>query len=238
MPTDRWDARQRASLLAGVRLFAGLPPPALADLAARFRPRAVPRAGFIFLEGQTAGSLHVAAQGRVKIVRETAAGKQVILRLIQPGEPFGLSGALDSDGGATFPATAQALDPAVVLQLPARDLRELLAAYPPLALALVRELTTRLREAEARILDLQTEDVERRLARALLRLVNAAPSSTAPGRVVAVAITRQDLADLSGSTLSTASRTLSAWHRRGIVLALREKVVVIDAPALGRIAHG
>src|SRR6266508_3465585 len=144
-----WDVHRRAALLGGVRLFAGLPPPAIQDLATRFRPRTVPRAGFVFLEGEPAGTLHVAAEGRVKILKETAAGRPVILRVIQPGEPFGLSGLW---GGATYPASAQALDRAVVLRLPAGDVADLLRTRPELALALIGELGARLRDAEARIL--------------------------------------------------------------------------------------
>ena len=231
MPTDPWDARRRANLLAEVRLFAGLPPAAIDDLATRFKPRAVPRAGFILLEGDPAGTLHLVAEGRVKIVRETAGGKQVILRLIHPGEPFGLSGIR---GGATYHASAQALDRVLLLQLPVGELRELLASHPPIALALIDELASRLREAEGRILDLQTEGVESRLARTLLRL--ASPASSTPP--VTLAISRQDLADLCGTTLTTASRTLSAWHRQGFVLALREKVVVVDRTPLETIARG
>ena len=234
MAGERWDTRRRAALLERVGLFAGLPATTITDLAARFRARSVPRAGFVFLEGEPAGTLHVAAEGRVKIVRETAAGKQVILRLIQPGEAFGVSGAW---GGATYPASAQALDRAVVLQWPARDLTASIGAHPALALAMIRELGLRLREAEARILDLQTEGAEARLARALLRLAGASgPGEPGGGPAAPVAISRQDLADLSGTTLSTASRTLSAWHRQGIVLALREKVAVVNRAALEAIA--
>ena len=147
-------------------------------------------------------------------MRETDAGRQVILRLINPGEPFGVSGGW---GAATYPASARALDDAVVLQLPARECTGLLATHPALALAVIADLGARLREAEARILDLETEGVEARLARALLRLAGPTPEGAT---LASVALSRQDLADLAGTTLSTASRTLAAWHRRGIVAAL------------------
>ena len=237
-----WGSQQRASLLKRVGLFAELPATTIDDLAARFRARVVARAGFIFLEGEPAGMLHVAAEGRVKIVRETAEGKQVILRLIQPGEAFGVSGGW---GGLTYPARAQALDRAVVLEMPAGELATLIGVHPELALALIRELGMRLREAEARILDLQTEGVEARLARALLRLAGIAKQADrssgeagtlASGGTGTLALSRQDLADLTGTTLSTASRTLSAWHRLGFVLALRERVEIVDRGALERIA--
>ncbi len=223
----RWDTADRARHLTTVPLFAGLPPTTLQQVAERFRPRRVARGGFVFHEGEPAGTLNVLAEGRVKVIRETDEGRQVILRLINPGELFGVSG---SWGEAGYPASAQPLDDAVVLQLPAGQLTALLSTHPELAMAVIRELGTRLREAESRILDLQTERVEQRIARTLRRLAGRGES--------VLALSRQDLADLSGTTLSTASRTLSAWHRRGIVVAAREQVTIRDLPRLERIAEG
>jgi CRP-like cAMP-binding protein len=219
---------RRAELLARIPLFAPLPVAVLGELAARFRPKAVPRGTFIFHEGDPANTVHIAAAGRIKIVRETASGRQVVLRLIHPGEPFGVSGGW---GTATYPASARALDAATILQLPAPEFARLLATHTPLALAVIADLGTRLREAEARILDLETEGVEARLARALLRLTARHPTPAT------LALTRLDLADLTGTTLTTASRTLSAWHRRGIVAALRERITILDRPALTAIAN-
>jgi CRP-like cAMP-binding protein len=224
---EPWNTAHRAALLASVPLFAPLPRAAITELAALFRPKTVPRGTFIFHEGAPANTVHIAAAGRIKIVRETAAGRQVVLRLIHPGEPFGVSGGW---GTATYPASARALDAATILQLPAPEFARLFATHPPLALAVITDLGTRLREAEARILDLETEGVEARLARALLRLTAQNPTP------VTLALTRQDLADLTGTTLTTASRTLSAWHRQGIVAALRERITILDRPALEMIA--
>lgn len=222
-----WTVERRTELLGAATLFARVPESVIRELGARFRPRHVPRADFVFREGERANTVNVAAAGRIKIVRETAAGKQVVLRLISPGEAFGVAGGW---GTATYPASARALDDAIVLQLPAREFARLLATHPTLALAVIADLGTRLREAEARILDLETADVEARLARALLRLIGEA------GDGATVALTRQDLADLVGTTLSTTSRTLSQWHRRGIVAALRERVIVRDRAMLATIA--
>lgn len=222
-----WHTTQRAELLTGLPLFAHLPHTLIIELADLFRPKTFPRGAFIFHAGDPASAVHIAAEGRIKIVRETVAGRQVVLRLIHPGQPFGVSGGW---GTATYPASARALDAATILQLPVPDFARLLAAHPPLALAVISDLGSRLREAEARILDLETEGVEARLARALLRLTtqNSAPAT--------LALTRQDLADLTGTTLTTASRTLSAWHRRSIVAALRERITILDRPALTAIA--
>src|SRR5437868_10154587 len=86
-----WTVERRAGLLADTALFASLPPATIHEVAALCHPRDVRRGVFIYREGEPASAVHVAAEGRVKIVRETAAGRQVVLRLINPGEPFGVS---------------------------------------------------------------------------------------------------------------------------------------------------
>ena len=235
--TDRnaWDAERRAALLATTRLFGGLPADVLAAVAARCRPRRLRRGGIVFLEGDPAAAVHILAAGRIKLVQETEDGRAVILRLVRPGETFGAAGGW---GETRYPATAVALDEVVVLHLPAADFEALVAGYPAVALAVVRELGARLRDAEARIRELQTERVERRIARTLLRLAQAGDGH--PGAAVGpeVPLSRQDLADLCGTTLSTASRVLAAWHRRGLVMAGRERVVIRRPPDLAAIAEG
>jgi CRP-like cAMP-binding protein len=158
----------------------------------------------------------------------------VILRFIDAGEIFGGCGGW---GEPVYPATAVAQEPGVVLQLPADTFSALLGASPDFARAVVRELGTRLREAESRIRELQSERVERRLARALLRLAEKTGVRTPTGIELALPLTRQDLADLAGTTLSTASRTLSAWGQVGIIAGGRERVVIRQPHALVAIAE-
>ncbi|HEY8599250.1 MAG TPA: Crp/Fnr family transcriptional regulator [Thermomicrobiales bacterium] len=229
-PQSAWTIERRSALLAAVPFFASLPPAVIGELAALFHAKTIPRGDFVFHEGQPAETVHIAATGRLKIIRTAADGRQIVLRLIQPGEPFGVAGGW---GAVTYPASARALDHAVVLQLPAREFSRYLHRHPALALAVLNDLAARLREAEARILDAETANVEARIARALLRLVGPV---TPGGTAQSVVLSRQDLADLTGTTLSTASRVLSARHRRGIVLALRERVTILDAAALAVLA--
>ena len=223
MAPNRWDTAERAAFLSGVRLCGSLPPDVLAAAAARTRVKRADRGDFVFLEGEPAASLNVLAEGRVKVIRETDEGREIILRLIGPGEIFGAAGGW---GEATYPATAAVQENAVVLQLPADAFADLVAEHPPFAQAVIRELGARLRDAEARIRDLQAERVERRIARALLRLANKTGVKTAEGIEIGVPLSRQDLAEMAGTTLSTASRTLSGWDQQGIVAAGREKVTI------------
>lgn len=218
-----WDAARRTAFLPSVHVFRELPPEALAAIAHRLRPRLVEADAFVFLAGTPAAHVSLLAEGRVKIIRETEEGREVILRMIQPGEVFGAAGIW---GEAIYPASAVALGPGVVLQMPVGDFTALMGQHPDIALAVIRELAQRLREAEARISELQTERAERRIARALLRLASKTGVQTDAGVEIGLPLTRQDLAELAGTTLSTASRTLSAWDRAGLIIAGRERVVI------------
>jgi len=222
-----WTLDRRRSLLREVPLFAGLSEETVASVAQRLMPRSYLRGEMIFARGMPADAFNLLAEGKVKIVRETEEGRQVILRLIEPKQMFGVSGGW---GEMLYPASAYALEDSVVLRLAAWEFNRLLSTHPDLAMSVIRDLGRRLRQAEERILELQTVGVECRLARALLRMLEDSPDG------VTINLSRQDLADLTGTTLSTTSRILSSWHRRGIVLAGRERVRVVDLDELEGIA--
>ncbi len=219
----RWTRDERFGFLLTVRLFAGLPVAVVREVAGRLRITHLERGEFAFTEGTPAVALCLLATGRIKIVGETEEGRDVILRVIGPGEIFGGAAGW---GEPVYPASAVAIEPSTVLLAPAPVVAALLASSAPFALAVARELSTRLREAESRIRELQTERVERRLARTLLRLATKTGTKTAEGIELGLPLRRQDLAELAGTTLSTASRILSGWDERGIILAGRERVVL------------
>ncbi|HVC34877.1 MAG TPA: Crp/Fnr family transcriptional regulator [Chloroflexota bacterium] len=230
----RWDEGERVAFLGSLPVFRQLPPAAIRDVAARIRSRPVVRGDAVFLQEDTASALWILATGRMKLVNETGDGREVIIRLIRPGDIFGGAGVW---GEPRYPASAFAQEDSVVLHLLAPEFTALLGVYPELALALIRLLAARLRDAEARIRELQTEQVEQRIANVLLRLANRTGVQTTAGIRIGTALTRLDLAELSGTTLSTASRTLSAWHQRGIVAAGREQVTILQPHALVAIAN-
>lgn len=229
-----WDATHRAAFLGTVHIFEDLPPDALRALGERMTTKVVAQEGFVFFQGDRAMAVNLLAEGQVKVVRETEDGREVILRLIKPGEIFGGAGGW---GEETYPASAVAIEPSVVLQMTSTDFAETVQTHPEVGMAIIQELARRLRYAESRIQALQTERVERRIARALLRLVDRTGVQTESGLEIGVPLTRQALADLCGTTLSTASRTLSAWDRQGIISAGRERVTILKPHALVAIAE-
>lgn len=141
-------------------------------------------------------------------------------------------------GESSYPATAVAHRDSLVPALPVDGFRQVLATSPALALAIIRLLGARLREAEARIRDLQNEQVEQRLANVLLRLASKTGIKTPEGIAIGIPLTRQDLAELAGTTLGTVSRTLSAWSQRGLVSTGRERVVLRHPHQIVEIANG
>ncbi|HLH24137.1 MAG TPA: Crp/Fnr family transcriptional regulator [Chloroflexota bacterium] len=229
------DVQTRADFLATVRLFARFPRWRLEEMAARLRAREVSRGAFVFLAGEASRELNILWTGQIKVIHETEEGQGVILRLIRPGEIFGGAAGW---GSPRYPASAVAQQPSIVLQLPARDFTDLISSQPYFALAVIRELGARLREAETRITELQTARVEPRLARTLLRLARRTGLKTPAGIDLDVRLTRQEIAELTGTTLSTISRTLSAWERQGIIHAGREHIVIRCLPALRALARG
>ena len=134
----------RTAFLARQRLFRDLPPPVLEVVASRFRPRRVRRGAFVFLEGDRATALNLLRAGRIKVIRETEAGREVIIRLIGPGEIFGGAGGW---GESVYPASAVAQEDSVILHLPAAEFVRLLRTEPEFAVAVVRELGERDDEA-------------------------------------------------------------------------------------------
>lgn len=236
-PADRrdsappWDLDARSRFLAGVRLFHDLPPPILAQIAERFQVRRYGRGEFVFRAGEPAQAMSLLGAGRIKLIRETDDGREAIVRLVKPGEVFGAAGGW---GVAAYPASAVAQDDAIVLRLPANEMMALLRSQPDFAIAIIREQGLRLTDAVARIEDLHVEGVERRLARTLLRLSDRFGKRVATG--IELAMTRQDLAELAGTTLSTASRTVSDWSRRHIVAGGRQRITLLDSEALAAIS--
>lgn len=228
-----WGIEQRAALLAVVRPFDRLDDATRRSVAARCRARPVERGAIIFVAGQPAEAVHVLAEGEVRVVRETDDGREVILRLIRPGELFGGAGGWGVD---RYPATTIAAERSVVVTLAASAFADLIHGSSDFALAVIRELGARLRDAETRIQELQTERVERRIARMLLRLANRMGQRTDRGITIDATLSRQAIADLCGTTLSTASRVLSGWDRDGILIAGREHVIIVRPHDLVAIA--
>jgi CRP-like cAMP-binding protein len=187
-----------------------------------------------FSEGDEAATFFVLTSGRVKLTQVTPEGHQVALRLIGPGDAFGGVGAF---GGATYPVSAEAVEASVALAWTSDAMRQLFESESTIALNALRFVSGRLHDLQRRYRQLMTERVERRVARALLRLVHDAGRRVDAGIEISFPVSRQDIAEMTGTTLYTVSRLLSRWEEQGIVHSGRQHIVLANAHALVAIAE-
>jgi len=214
-------------------LFRGLSPAAHAELVALAHEQRVGRKQCFLEEGEPARESLLLCAGRVKMTQLTASGQQVILRLTGPGEVFG---GLGVARGGSYPATAEALEPSHALAWNRSDLEPFAERHPLLLQNTIRVVSERLRTLELRYRELATERVPQRLAHALLRLVGHMGRPAEGGALVS--FSREELAQMTGTTLFTVSRIVSEWETHGLVLPRREGVVVVDIAGLVAVAEG
>jgi CRP-like cAMP-binding protein len=189
---------------------------------------------YIFFEGDPASWLGVVLEGRVKMIKHSEAGKDVVLNLIAPGEMIGEVAAFN---GEPYPATAQAMEPTVVASIHQDDYLRLLKQYPALALKVIEEQGRRLRDAQDMVRSMAVERVERRIARILLKLAAATGSSSEDGITIELPLTRQDIAEMAGTTVETAIRTMSRFRKKGLVRTKRGRVTIREPHQLVKIAE-
>lgn len=225
---------KESEILRRVPMFAGLSSQALSDIS-RFFVTATHDAGdYIFFEGDPAHRLYIVQAGEVKLVKHSAGGQDVILQVFGAGQVFGGIAFLV---GKRYPASAQAQTDATILSISSETFEQIVHRYPEVALTVIRVLGTRLMDTQEQVRQLVAERVERRLARILLRLADQVGVPAERGVRIDMPITRQDLADMTGTTLETVSRTISRWRREGIVDAGREEVVITHPHGLVLIAE-
>jgi CRP-like cAMP-binding protein len=221
------------SLVSALPLFAGFEAAELDEILREAHPLHRPKNTVVFEQGEDAHSFFVLLHGHVRATKVTPGGHQVVVRYVTPGETFGVAVAI---GLSAYPATATAVDDSLVLAWPSSAWPRLVEKYPALAAKTLQTVGERLQESHKRIIEMSSEQVERRVARTLLRLVQQAGRKTEKGIEIDFPISRQDIAEMTGTTLHSVSRTLSGWEGQGVVEGGRQRIVVCDPHKLAEIA--
>ncbi|HET7011198.1 MAG TPA: Crp/Fnr family transcriptional regulator [Anaerolineales bacterium] len=211
------------------RILAGLTRDEIHEVARAFRPRTFTRGETLFHEGHRAATYYLIAKGQVKILQTTAEGFEVILHIFGEGE---LVGALPNLGEGTYPATAAALGDVEAFSISSGAFDSILERFPPIAVNMLRFAAGVIQHSHRRLREMATERVEQRIARTLVRLVRQMGVKTDEGILLTAPLSRQDLANLAGTTLFTVSRTLKAWERRGILRTGRGRLTILDPHGL------
>lgn len=196
--------------------------------------RSVEESGFFFLQGDPAKHAYVLISGRVKMVQITPSGQQITLRMMTPGQTYGGIAMLNPDAG--YPATAQAVENSAAIAWSTEQLRRLAENAPALSVNTMQLMHGYILELQERQKALLTERVEQRIARILLKLAAESGRKVEDGVLIDMRLTRQDVAEMSGTTLYTVSRTLAEWERAGILKIGRERVILREPHGLVRIA--
>jgi CRP/FNR family transcriptional regulator, nitrogen oxide reductase regulator len=191
---------------------------------------------FFFLQGDVAKYLYVLINGQVKLMQSNPHGQQVNLRTIHPWQMFGALGAVRKE--ATYPATAQALEDSSALAIESGFLHEMLEASPHISLDMMTLMTSYIQEMQSRYRELATERVEQRVANALIRLAGQSGVRSEKDAAIVLSFSRQDVAEMTGTTLFTVSRLFSDWERHGFIETGRERIKVLKPHDLVRIADG
>lgn len=222
------------SLLQAADLFDGMTVPDLEKVIQAAQTRTLEAGTFLFHQGDPARNLYVLSEGRVKLMQYTPEGQQIIIRYIGPGETFAVLAVL-RDGD--YPIAAQVVQDCVALSWNRAVMKQLMDEIPRLERNALSIMADRVREFQDRVRELSTERVERRIARALLRLMRQAGREGKEGVLIDMPLSRQDLAEMSGTTLFTVSRTLKDWEELGVVKLGRARVTVTNPDQLSVIAE-
>ncbi len=224
-------ALSRAALVQNFPLFFNIPFEECREIVAAAHQEDFARRQTIYLEGDPVRHIVLLISGCAKVSQIGQNGTEVILRLNSPGEMVGKVGCAQARHGSM----AQALAPSSALVWDATVFENLSQRFPALRCNMLRTINERLERLEERFREISTERVAARLSREIVRLL-AQVGHKVNGNIE-INLSREELAQLIGTTLFTVSRLLSDWDSRGIVSTRREAVSVIDLHALQQLAE-
>ncbi|NJD59131.1 MAG: Crp/Fnr family transcriptional regulator [Anaerolineales bacterium] len=217
--------------IEGISLFMGLKHNDVLSLIEAAHEKRLHAGGFYYHQGDPAEYMFVLMRGQVKRLRLGSDGRQSLIEVVNPIQPFGLVAMT----GSTYPVTAQAAEDCQAIAWHQHEMMQQVMHIPQLALNAMKIMSEQLSEIQERFHQVTTQRVEQRLAHTLIRLAAQSGKRVKEGIMIDLGLTRRDLAEMSGTTLYTASRTLSQWHGQELVVAGREKVIIRNPHGLIRI---
>jgi CRP-like cAMP-binding protein len=218
---------EKLELLKQTILFSALSDEELAKLAVLTVERHFSSSETVLWEGNPPEWFYIVAQGRVKVVKYTSAGKELIVAIFTPGHTFGEVAVFQEK---PYPASALAIGKTTVLGIKRADILAFLSHNPSVALKMINLLGARLRDSHDRLKDLAGERVEQRIANMLLML------SSRIG--LTIPFTRQEIADMTGTATETVIRTTTKLKEQGIINTTRGEIVILDEAKLRLVSDG
>lgn len=207
----------------GAALLRGLEDEALQIVISAANLKNLDGGSFFFHEEEPAIHAFILLEGKVKLVQVTTDGQQVILGYLIPGRVYGIIAVLKK---VTYPVSAQAVGKCKALVWDQETINHLMEKFPRMALNTLRIMSGQIRGFQNSVRDLSTKRVEQRVARAILRLARESGKKIDEGILIDLPLSRQDLAEMTGTTLFTVSRMLKDWEKQGLIKSQRQRVVI------------
>jgi CRP/FNR family transcriptional regulator len=215
--------------IRGTTIFRKVGPEDRQRLAAVAHLNHYVRGDVIFREGDPSDAFYTVTQGRVKVFKMLPSGKDVILEIFGVGDPLGAIAAYE---GRPFPASAMALEETACLVLPRGAFFALLEQHPSLVRGLLLGMTQRLVELTNRLAELSAGRIEARLARLFLKLADNSGRRERDGTFVPLPLSRQELADMTGTTIETCIRIMSRWGKQDVLITEKDGFLVKNREVL------
>ena len=225
--------RPTPAVLAQLALFRRVDADDRDRLCAAAQLRSYERGEHVFREGDDPDFFLVVVTGRVKVYKKTPSGNDIILEIFSAGEPLGAVATYES---RPYPASAEAIESATCLLIPRQVFFSLLEQHPSLVRGLLSSLTHRLVELTKRLAELTGGRVETRFARLFLKLADQMGRPDRGGVFVPLPLSRQELADLTATTIETSIRIMSRWGKDDVLRTEKDGFVLIDRAALHALA--
>lgn len=183
----------------------------------------------IFSEGEPPEWFCIVLAGKVKITKLSHEGKEIILEVISPHDIFGGVAVIR---GFPYPANAVAMEDSEVLKISRKNLMRLVDRFPNIMYCIALQLGDRMKSSYDSLKNIALERVEARIAALLLKLSSKVGVETKGGTLIDMRLTKQDVADMVGTTVETSIRTFSKFKKQGLLTDSDGKIVIKDREGL------
>lgn len=215
--------------LKSISVFSTLNPSELKEITPYIQPMSFKKKDVIFSEGDPSEWFYIVTEGKIKITKLSQEGKELILEIIPPLDFFG---GLAVIRGFPYPANAIAMDDAQLLRISRSNILRILDRFPSLMYCMAMQLGDRMKESHEALKNIALERVESRIASLLLKLSDKTGKKTGEGIMIDMKLTKQDIAEMVGTTVETSIRTMSKLRKLGIIIEKDGRIIITNLDKL------
>ena len=212
-----------------VSIFNTLSPEDTKEISRYLVPETYTKKEGVFSEGDPSEWLYIVKKGKVKITKLSNEGKEIILEIVPPNEIFG---GIAVVRGFPYPANAVAMEETEILKLSRRNLLSIMDRFPDLMYAMAMNIGDRIKDTHETLKNIALEKVESRIASLLIKLSDKAGEKVPEGVAINMKLTKQDIAEMVGTTVETSIRTMSKLTKAGLLTAKSGKIIIRDLEKL------